>query len=132
MSMERNDSSIDLEVVGLESGSNGRSCTIHRACGRSVEVGDVLRLVRCTVDVDGSAEEAIKCVKVVDSVDTCTVAYVPRVQARLAKVEEHLNKFVQVVEVYADSDSAYKKSKAAGNRGMASVAFLREGQYRDE
>lgn len=122
----------DLEIVGLESGTNGRSCTIHRACGATVEVGDVLRLVRCTVTINGEAEEAIKCVKVVDSIDTCVVAYVPRVQALLPKTEEHLNKFVQVVEVYAHSASPYKRSKAASNKGMASVAFLKEGLYQNE
>lgn len=129
---EKDDKNVDLEIVGLEASSNGRSCTIHKACGASVEVGDVLRLVRCTVTVNGTTEEALKCVKVVDSVDTCTVAFVPRVQATLPKVEEHVNKFVQVVEVYANSESNYKRSKGATNKGMAAVAFLKEDQYRNE
>ena len=126
------DNNADLEIVGLESSSNGRSCTIHRACGMGVAVGDVLRLVRCTVSVNRETEEAVKCVKVVDSVDTCTVAYVPRVQARLAKVEGHINKFVQVVELYDGSANAYKQAKSTSNHGMASVAFLKEDQFRDE
>ena len=132
MMTDKEDDHVDLEIVGLESSSNGRSCTLHRACGASVEPQDVLRLVRCTVTVNGEPEEAIKAVKVVDSVDTCTVAYVPRVQASLAKVQAHLNKFVQVVELYGRSSNAYKRSKSAGNRGMASVAFLKEDEYRDE
>eukprot|EP00977_Amphora_coffeiformis_P017062 scaffold5479_cov199-Amphora_coffeaeformis.AAC.1 len=56
----------DFEVVGLLSCSNGRSCTLHECCGEEVVVGDVLRLVACTVSVDGAVEEAIKVVKVVD------------------------------------------------------------------
>ena len=68
------DKNADLEIVGLESSSNGRSCTIHRACGTSVAAGDVLRLVRCTVPVNGETEEAVKCAKVVDSVDKCSTS----------------------------------------------------------
>ena len=58
--------------------------------------------------------------------------YVPRVQARLAKVEGHINKFVQVVELYDGSANAFKQAKSTSNHGMASVAFLKEDQFRDE
>ena len=72
----------DLEIVGLESNTNGRSCTVHSVCGQAIAVGDVLRLVGCIVQIDNITEDAIKCVKVIDGVDTCTVAFVPRVIAR--------------------------------------------------
>ena len=101
---------MDFEIVGLHHSSNGRSCSIHQRCGSSVLVGDVLRLVNTTVTVDGVDEPAIKCVKVIDGIDTCTVAFVPRVQAQLSKVKDNINRFVQVVELYTDSDSPYKRS----------------------
>ena len=44
----------DLEIVGLRASNNGRSCTMHNTCGASLRVGDVLRLVSCVVNVDGS------------------------------------------------------------------------------
>lgn len=119
----------DFEIVGLNSSTNGRSCCLHDCCGQDVEVGDVLRLVKCSVSVDGVVEEAVKLVKVVDGVDQCTVAFVPRVLMNLPAVKKQLNKFVQVSELYDSSTSTYKKDKSYKNCGMASVATLdEEGQ----
>ena len=100
----------ELEVFGLHSASNGRSCSVHTECGRSVQRGDVLRLVKCVVDIHGATETAVKAVKVIDGVDTCTVGFVPRVLKTLPKVQSHLDKFVQVIEIYTDSPNTYKRS----------------------
>lgn len=119
----------DFEIVGLQSSSNGRSCTIHECCGGDVDVGDVLRLVACTVAVDGVVEEAIKVVKVVEGVDQCTVGFVPRAFKDLPNVKNQLNKFVQVCELYKDSQNRYKRDKSNKNYGMARVSTLdEEGQ----
>ena len=115
---------MDSEIVGLSSSTNGRSCTLHGCCGDCVEQGDVLRLVPYVVTIGNTPEEAIKLVKVVDAMDTCTVAFIPRVQASLERVQKHLRKFVQVVEIYSCSDSPYKRSKSKSNRGMARVTLL--------
>eukprot|EP00977_Amphora_coffeiformis_P024177 scaffold15108_cov180-Amphora_coffeaeformis.AAC.53 len=119
----------DFEVVGLQSSSNGRSCSIHECCGEDVMVGDVLRLVACTVAVQGVVEEAIKAVKVVEGIDQCTVGFVPRAFKDLPAVKNQLNKFVQVCEVYKDSPNGYKRDKSYKNCGMARVTTLdEEGQ----
>jgi hypothetical protein len=76
----------DIEIVGLDSSTNGRSCTCHATCGQYVFVDDILRLVRCVVTVNGVTEEAIKLVKITDATDSCTVAYVPRVSVNLPKI----------------------------------------------
>lgn len=123
---------MDIEVVGLTSSTNGRSCSVHAVCGDSVEAGDILRLVPCLVTVGSETEPAIKCVKVVEGIDTCTVAFIPRVQSTLTRVQAHLNRFVQVSELYENSDSAYKRSKSKSNRGMARVSLLHEDEGRDE
>jgi len=88
--------------------------------------GDVLRLVRCAVSVNGVIEDAVKCVKVVAGIDECTVAYVPRVVAKLPAVQNHLNKFVIVTELYDYSANKYKRDKSYKNCGMALVATLDE------
>eukprot|EP00977_Amphora_coffeiformis_P003376 scaffold624_cov176-Amphora_coffeaeformis.AAC.8 len=59
----------ELEIVGLKSSTNGRSCCLHVCCGEEVVVGELLRLVKCAVSVDGVVEEAVKCVKVVGGMD---------------------------------------------------------------
>jgi hypothetical protein len=115
---------IDVEIVGLYCGSNGRSCCSHKICGEHVVPGDLLRLVSTVVEVDGEVEEAIKFVRVLDGVDCCNVGFVPRVQGSLKSVRECLNGFVIVAELYSFSDNKYKKSKSDKNRGMAGCTFL--------
>eukprot|EP00977_Amphora_coffeiformis_P016010 scaffold4849_cov153-Amphora_coffeaeformis.AAC.6 len=44
-------------------------------------------------------------------------------------VKNHVNKFVQVSELYHDSNNTYKKDKSYKNCGMARVSILdEEGQ----
>ena len=121
-----------LEIVGLESDTNGRSCTVHETCGESVEVGDALRLVECVISHNGVNKIAVKCVKVMDGQDTCTVAFLPRALASLPKVQQHLNKFVQVSELYNDSKNMYKRAKSQANHGMALVEMPLEDVGRTE
>ena len=116
----------DLEIVGLKSATNGRSCCFHRCCGEEVKLGTILRLVKCTVTVDGVAEVAVKCVLVNEGIDGCTVAFVPRVLAKLPIVQKQLNKFVVVTDLYDQSPNKYKKDKSFKNSGMAAVVTLDE------
>ena len=116
----------DLEIVGLKSATNGRSCCFHRCCGEEVKLGTILRLVKCTVAVDGVVEEAVKCVLVNEGIDGCTVAFVPRVLAKLPIVQKQLNKFVVVTDLYDQSPNKYKKDKSFKNSGMAAVVTLDE------
>ena len=98
----------DLKIVGLMSNTNGRSCGVYHICGDHVVVGDVLHLVAMVMQVEDRTEEAIKVIKVVDGVDTCTVGFVPRVIAQLEHMRNHVNKFVQVKEIYQESKNTYK------------------------
>ena len=75
--------------------------------------------VECIVNVNNTLGRAVKLVKMYDGVDSCTVAFVPCVKGTPQKVQSHLNKFVQVVELYMDSNSMYKSSKSKGNKGMS-------------
>lgn len=122
--MATDDSTPDLEIVGLYSSTNGRSCTRHETCGEHLSVGDLLRLVKCVVTIKGKTEEAVKLVKIADGTDTCTVGYVPRVSSNLPKVMRNINKFAQVVEIYRDSENTHKRRLANQNHGMASVVLL--------
>ena len=114
----------DLEIVGLDSSTNGRSCSRHAICGQYVFVDDVLRLVKCVVTVNGLTEDAVKLVKIQDATDSCTVAYVPRVAINHPKVVKNLNKFAQVVEIYRESNNSHKRRIANLSKGVASIVFL--------
>jgi hypothetical protein len=114
----------DLEIVGLHASNNGRSCCSHATCGDSVKEGDLLRLVQCVVTVKGEVQNAIKCVHVVKGKDSCCVAYVPRLHAKSANIQEHVNGFVQVVELYNNSENSMQRRKSHSNHGMASCVLV--------
>ena len=118
--------STDIEIVGLQSCSNGRSCCIHEVCGDYVEVGDLLRLVSTVVKIRGETQEAIKLVRLMDGADGCTVAFIPRILQDLPKVQNNLSKFVQVKELYRDSTNSVKIHKSFRNMGCASCYFLED------
>jgi hypothetical protein len=54
---------IDVELVGLYCGSNGRSCWSHKIYGQHVVPGDLLHLVLMVVEVGNKVEEAIHFVR---------------------------------------------------------------------
>lgn len=123
---------VDIEIVGLAYNTNGRSCTVHKCCGEDVLHGNVLHLVKRVIMVDGNTKEAIACVKVVDGMDRCTIAFVSRIFANTERVQSHINKFVMVKELYEFLPNFYKWSKGQKNFGMASVCFLMEDEGRNE
>jgi hypothetical protein len=114
----------DIEIVGLHSPTNGRSCSIHAVCGVNVRKGDLLRVVRTVVSVGDQEHQALKCVRVMDGVDGCTVAFVQKFWMRLPIVKENINKFVVVKELYATCNNLYKREKSSRMFGMASCIFL--------
>jgi hypothetical protein len=117
---------IDLEIVGLCSSTNGRSCTVHKACGLSVVVGDILRLKETVVTISGKTEKAVKLVKIADGTEACTVAYLPRMVLNTPTVRRNINNFCIVKELYCKSKSAFIRQKSYRNLGMAGVVLLNE------
>jgi hypothetical protein len=115
-----------LEIVGLHASNNGRSCSVHPCCGDFLKVGDLLRLVKCVVTMNGELQDAIKCVRIINGTDSCCAAYVPRsmVKSVGVKILNELNSFVQVLELYDDSESSHKRRKSHFNKGMASCIFI--------
>jgi hypothetical protein len=113
-----------LEIVGLHASSNGRSCSVHTCCGDFLKVGDLLRLQKCVVTIEGQINDAIKCVRIIDGTDSCTAAFVPRSMVKNVKIETKLDTFVQVLELYDDSENTHKRRKSHQNKGMAGCIFL--------
>jgi hypothetical protein len=117
---------IDLEIVGLLSNSNGRSCSVHEICGEYVRVGDVLRLKKTVVTIQGKTEEAIKLNKITDGVEGCTVAFIPRLMIDVPRVTKNINHFCIVKELYCFSASKFLREKSHRAMGMAGVVLLNE------
>jgi hypothetical protein len=102
---------VEIEIGGLESSSNGCSCTIHPCCGKFVTVGDVLRIQKTVVDIDGYPEAAIKLVKIIDGLEGCTVAYVTRTHIKQQLIIIQINRFCIVTELYKDNKNTYEVKK---------------------
>lgn len=114
----------EVELVGLYSSTNGRSCLMHECCGRSVVRGDLLRLIPTVVTINGKDENAVKFVRIIDGMQGCTVAFLPRVWYNLPNIQRNLYKFVIVSDLYVDSPNTYKRHKDHSNLGMAGCYFV--------
>lgn len=115
---------LDIEICGLANSGNGRSCTIHNVCGCSVSTGDVLRLRATVANINGEIEDAIILVKIVNGMEACNVAYVPRMQSRLPTVREQVGRFCMVTELYKDSFNTYKRRKDNHMMGAGLAVLL--------
>jgi hypothetical protein len=124
------------EIVGLNYGTNGRSCCSHDVCGQSLMPGDLVRFKPSVVTrnfKDGSSvvENALKAVKVVDGCETCHVGFIA---TSTVVSSRHLfeNKFGQVLELYKDSANSAVRRKDAQSGGVASFCLLDNIQAFDE
>ena len=115
----------ELEIIGLHSPTNGRSCTLHQCCGDHLQVDDIVCLKKTVVTVDGKTEEAIKCVLLLQGREACTIGFIPRVHMKSYKIMSYVNTHAaQIVELYDDSDNSDKRKKSQRNLGMAAAVFL--------
>jgi hypothetical protein len=106
-----------VELYGLLGCTNGRSCERHTCCGESVILGDILRIKRTVVTINGSLDDAIKFVSIVDGCEKCTVGFVSK--ALFSNMSALTDKFVEVVEFYGTSPNSFKRRKSNSNKGMA-------------
>ena len=112
-----------VEIVGINSNTNGCSCEEHHTCGCVLEEDSLVRLRKRQVYINGHEQSAVGVYWVSDGVDRCLVGYLHHHQVK------HLNKLegalCQVTEVYSDnSDSPTKWHKHKKNFGCAIVAIV--------
>ena len=112
-----------VEIVGINSNTNGRSCEEHHTCGCVLEEDCLVRLRKHQVYINGHEQSAVGVCWVSDGMDRCLVGYLHHHQVK------HLNKLegalCQVTEVYSDnSDSPMKQHKHKKNFGCAIAAIV--------
>ena len=71
-----NSSKFPGELGGVR-GDSSKLPRITRCCGDYLKVGDLMRLVKCVVMINGEIQDAIKCVCIIDGMDSCCAAFVP-------------------------------------------------------
>ena len=112
-----------VEIVGINSNTNGHSCEEHHTCGCVLEEDSLTRLRKHQVYINGHEQSAVGVYWVSDGMDQSLVGYLHHHQVK------HLNKqegaLCQVTEVYSDnSDSPTKWHKHKKNFGCAIAAIV--------
>ena len=112
-----------VQIVSVNSPTNGRSCEEHRICGEVVIEDVVLRLRKVQVQINQQEQSAIAAFWVSDGIDRCHVGYLPR--AYVKNWRQYDGALVQVIEVYsAESDSPTRRQKFHRNHGLAIAVVI--------
>ena len=72
-----------IEIVGINSHTNGRSCEEHHTCGCVLEEESLVRLRKCQVYINGHEQSAVGVYWVSDGMDRCLVGYLHQHQVKL-------------------------------------------------
>ena len=106
-----------VEIVGVNSATNGRSCEEHPICGEVVIEDMVLCLRKVQVLINQQEKSAVMAFWVLDGIDCCHIGHLPK--AYVKKWKQYEGALGQVVEVYSgDSDSPTKHQKFHRNHGL--------------
>ena len=121
--MASHPSGLTVEIVGTESGANGRSCDEHEICGTVIEENSVVRFRKVQVIIKGKEESAIAAYLVEDGVDQCRVGFL---RHHLVKHWHHYDGVLaQVIDVYTnESKSATCRRKFYHNKGCCVAAII--------
>ena len=112
-----------IEIFGIDSPTNGRSCEEHRICGHVLQEDVVVRFRKVQVLIKEKEESAIAAFWVSDGIDRCRVGYLPRHHVKHWKRLEGC--LAQIIEVYGeDADSPTKHQKHHCNSGVAVAALI--------
>ena len=112
-----------VEILGIISPRNGRSCKEHPICGRVLQEDSVVRFRKVQVLIDGKEESAIAAFWVSDAVDRCRVGYLPKYHVTHWKSLE--GALAQITEIYTeDSESPTKRQKHYRNSGYTIGALI--------
>ena len=112
-----------IEILGIESPTNGRSCEEHVICGSVLQDDVVVRLRKVQVVIEEKEETATTAFWVSDGVDRCRVGYLPKFHVKHWKLLERA--LAHIIEVYhEDSDSPTKRQKCHRNSGCAVAALI--------
>ena len=111
-----------VEILGLNQGTNGRSCPDHDNCGSVVKPDVVCRLRKVQVIIQGKEESAIAAYWVTDGIDSCRVGFLPKHCVCHWRLYE--GRLAQVTEMYKDNTSPHKRKQDYKNMGCCMAALI--------
>jgi hypothetical protein len=124
LAMSFHPTGITVDIVGIESNTQGRSCEEHDICGKSSIAEDaVVRFRKVQIVVNGKEESAIAAYHVSDGIDRCRVGFLKR--HLLKHWKRYDGVLAQVIEVYSkESDSPTKRKNFYHNKGCCVAAII--------
>ena len=126
--MSTHPAGVTVDVVGISSHDQGRSCECHRMCGEVVKEDVVVRFRKVQVVVKGRGEEtAIAVYWVTEGIDRCRVGFLPKhLVMHAGRYDGVLAQVIGVYPAATDHESKYVREKAHKNKGFAEVAIISE------
>jgi hypothetical protein len=126
--MSTHPAGLTVDVVGISSHNQGRSCECHGMCGEVVKEDVVVRFRKVQVVVKGQGEDTVIVVYwVMEGIDRCCVGFLPKHLVMCA--ERYNGVLAQVIGVYpaaTDHESKYVREKVHKNKGFVEVAIISE------
>jgi hypothetical protein len=119
-----------VDIVGTETGENGRTCHAHEVCGSQLVPGSKVH-IRKEMPISpttGNKEDCLVAYVVGDGVMTwCKVGYLPRHLA-ICRAKDYNGMYARVVEVYSPrSLNITKRQKRHRNLGCYVATVLGDG-----
>ena len=122
-SMATHPPGITIEIVGIESDTQGRKCHEHDICGSVMAEDVVVRFRKVQVIVDRKEQSAIAVYRVSDGIDSYRVGFLQRHLVKHWKQYDGV--LVQVIEVYSkESDSPTSRRKYHRNKGCCVAVII--------
>jgi hypothetical protein len=115
-----------IDIVGTETGENGRLCHAHEVCGAQLFPGSKVRIRKETVisPTMGDEEDCLVAYVIRNGVMTCKVGYLLRHLA-IRRTDDYDGMYARVVEVYSPrSPSIAKRQKCHRNLGCCVAKVL--------
>ena len=115
-----------IDVVGIETSENGRSCHAHEVCGAQLVPGSKVRIRKETYisPTTGDEEDCLVAYVVGNGIMTCKVGYLPR-HLSIRRADDYDGMYARVVEVYSPrSLSVMKRQKRHRNLGCCVAKII--------
>jgi hypothetical protein len=121
MNISHHPTGLTVEVVGIETSTNGRSCHMHDVCGSLIEEDTVLRIRKVQiVNVFGKEETVLTVYHVSDGIDQCHVGCHFVLHALTFD-----GALAHMTEVYSiTSDSPINQKKCRHNMGCCLASLI--------
>jgi len=108
-----------VDVIGVDVGDSGRSCTTHMACGHYVQVSNILIAKWCVQDFGNGLEQCYQVWKIgQDGLPTCHVGYLPK-RLFSKKPDKYFDGIVlRVAEDLRVSENSAERQRSHRNHGL--------------